>query len=43
MKVMTARLSGLKSASGDVEALRASITADLTYYQRKIDALEGNA
>ncbi len=43
MKVMADRLSGLKSASGNVEALRAAITADFTYYQHKLDALEGNA
>ena len=43
MKVMSDRLSGLKSASGNVEALRAAITADFTYYQHKTDALEGNA
>ena len=41
IKVMSDRLTGLASATGDVSRIRGEIAAEIDFYQRKITELEG--
>lgn len=41
IKVMTDRLTGLASATGDVSQIRSEIAAEIDFYQRKIAEMEG--